>query len=121
MVREARNDEMDRGRKEEELRMKECLNRGARKKSLTRKNEKQRLDSTEGGNISSVVQEGPVQHSGGGDSNTEGGFGTGQRGVGEGVTDSNINFNFNSVIKEEPQTIDTARTEVRQRLRRKGK
>ena len=115
MVREARKDEMERGRKEEELRMKECL------KSLTRRNEKKRLDSTEGGNISSVIQEGPVQHSGVGDSNTEGGFGTGQRGVGEGLTDSTVNFNFNSVIKEEPQTIDTARTEVRQRLRRKGK
>jgi hypothetical protein len=55
MAREARKEEMERGRKEEELRMKECLNRGARKTSLTRKNGKQRLDSTEGGNISSVV------------------------------------------------------------------
>ena len=85
-----------------------------RKKSLTRKNEKQRLDSTEGGNISSVVQEGPVQHSGVGDSNIEGGFGAGQRVVGEGVTDST--FNFNSVIKEQSKTMKTARTEVRHGL-----
>ena len=79
--------------------------------------EEQKLDSTEGGTISSVVQEGPRQHSGVGDSNQEGGFGPGQRVGEEGVTDSTFTF----VIKEQSQAMETARTEVRQGLRRKGK
>ena len=90
MVREASKDEIERGRKEEEVRMKKCLKRNS---------EKQRWNSTEGGSISSDVQEGPVQHSGVGDNNKEGGFG-----------------NFNTVIKEQPQAMKTARTEVRHGL-----
>ena len=45
MGREARKDEMESERKEEESRMKECLSRGARKTSLMRK--EQMLDSIE--------------------------------------------------------------------------
>jgi hypothetical protein len=101
MVREASKDEIERGRKEEEVRMKKCLKRNS---------EKQRWNSTEGGSIFSDVQEGPVQHSGVGD-----------RVVGEVVTDSIFNIDFNSVIKERSQAMKTARTEVRHGLSRKGK
>ena len=73
------------------------------------------LDSIEGGTIFSVVQEGSRQHSGVGDNIQEGGFGPGQRVGEEGVSDSTF------VIKEQSQAIETARTEVRQGLRRKGK
>ena len=53
-----------------------------------------------------------------GDNIQDGGFGPEQRVGEEGVPD--INF-VNFVIKEESQTIETALTEVRQGLRRKGK
>ena len=71
--------------------------------------------------VFSPIQEGPVQHSGVGDNNKEGGFGAGQRVVGEVVTDSIFNINFNSVIKEQSQAMKAARTEVRHGLSRKGK
>ena len=107
---------MESERKEEESRMKECLSRGARKTSLMRK--EQMLYSIEGGDISSVVQEGPKPHSGVGYSIQDGRLGPEQRVGEEGVPD--INF-VNFVIKERSQTIETAVTEVRQGLRRKGK
>ena len=64
MVREAKKDEMENERKEEESRMKECLERGARRKRLRGKDADQMFDySIEGGNISSAVQEECQQHS----------------------------------------------------------
>ena len=100
MGREARKDKMERERKEEESRLKECLRRGARRARMEK--EQMLLDSVEGGDISAVNQEGPKQHSG------------------EGVPNNNFD-NLNFMIKERSQIIETAVPEARQGLRRKGK
>ena len=60
MGREAKKDEMERERKEEESRMRECLRRGERRKR------ERKLESVEGGDMSNSSQEGPKQHSRGG-------------------------------------------------------
>ena len=100
MGREARRDDMERERKEEESRLKECLRRGAKRAMMEK--EQMLLDSVEGGDISAVNQEGPKQHSG------------------EGVPNNNFD-NLNFMIKERSQIIETAVPEARQGLRRKGK
>ena len=100
MGREAKKDEMERERKEEESRMRECLRRGERRARMEK--EQMLLDSVEGGDISAVNQEGPKQHSG------------------EGVPNNNFD-NLNFMIKERSQIIETAVPEARQGLRRKGK
>ena len=105
MVREAKKDEMENERKEEESRMKECLKRGARRKRLRGKDADQMLDySRERGNISYVVQEESQQHyelkSGVGDNKLDGGFNPGQRVGEEGSSDSIL------IIKEHSQADD---------------
>ena len=100
MDREARKDKMERERKGEESRLKECLRRGARRGRMEKG--QMLLDSVEGGDISAVNQEGPKQHSG------------------EGVPNNNFD-NLKFMIKERSQIIETAVPEARQGLRRKGK
>ena len=95
MVREAKKDEMEKERKEDESRMKDCLKRGARRKSFMGKDADQMFEySIEGGNISSAVQEECQQHSelksGMGDNKLDGGFNLGQRLGEEGLSDSNF-------------------------------
>ena len=121
--------------------MKECLKRGARKKSVMRKGEEQMLDSIESGIISSVVQEESRQHSemksGVGDNILDRGFGPGQRVGEEGLSDSTFVIKEHSQADDEKvilqvidntsrvgdwrQAIETAKTEVRQGSGRKGK
>ena len=105
MVREAKKGGMEKDRKKEESRMKECLERGARKKSLRSKGAEQMFDcSIEGGIISFVVQEESRQHSEMksvvGDNKLVGGFGPGQRVGEEGLSDSIL------IIKEHSQADD---------------